>query len=108
MRRVRSGLEMVLGELATLRDSGLPVTIVVFVDTTLGLIEMKQRGIELPALGVDFGPTDFAAVAKALGGHGVEVEDETSLDRELSAALARDRFTLLACRIPRGCYDGLF
>ena len=100
------GLEMFLGELATLRDLKLAIPIVVFVDTQLGLIELKQRGSQLPNVAVEFGATDFAAVAKALGGEGVRVRDRESLDREIEAALSRDRFTIIAAEIGRQAYDG--
>ena len=60
-----AGLEMFLGELATVRDLKLAIPIVVFVDTQLGLIELKQRGSQLPGLAVDFGATDFPALARA-------------------------------------------
>ncbi len=36
------GLEMGLGELATLRDCGLPVTVVVFQDASLALIALMS------------------------------------------------------------------
>ena len=100
------GLEMVLGELATLRDLRLPLPIVVFADAQLGLIELKQRSSQLPGLAVDFGATDFPAVARALGGEGVAVRDRAGLARELEAALARDRFTIIAAEIGRRAYDG--
>lgn len=103
-----AGLEMGLGELATLRDLNLPVIICVLVDESLSLIELKQRGTQRPNLGVDFGATDFPAVAEALGGHGVWVSDAATLRDETSAALQRDGFTLLACRIGRRAYDGTF
>ena len=103
-----AGLEMVLGELATLRDLGLPLIVVVFVDASLALIEMKQRRVGLANLGVDFGATDFPALARALGGHGVAVRDAAALERELGTALARDGFTLLACEVARRSYDGRF
>jgi len=101
-----AGLEMVLGELATLRDLALPIIVVVFVDASLALIEMKQRRVGLPNLGVDFGVTDFAGVASALGGHGEVVRDAASLERALGTALEQDRFTLLACSIVSKSYDG--
>lgn len=101
-----AGLEMVLGELATLRDLKLPLVIVVFVDASLALIELKQRGLGRANLAVDFDETDFAAVAEALGGRGRLIEDRESLAAELEAALAADTFTILACRIERAAYDG--
>ncbi len=101
-----AGLEMGLGELATLRDLKLPVIVVVLVDASLALIELKQRNSQRPNAGVDFGETDFPAVAAALGGAGVWVDDEATLRREAKAALARESFTILACRIGRRAYDG--
>jgi acetolactate synthase I/II/III large subunit len=104
-----AGLEMVAGELATLRDLRLPVIVCVMVDRSLTLIEMKQRGSQLANVGVDFGGTDFPAVANAFGGHGVGVSDRASLEREIAAALQRqDRFTLLAIEIGRRAYEGRF
>ena len=46
-----AGLEMFLGELATLRDLKLAIPITVFVDTQLGPIELKQRGSQLQPRG---------------------------------------------------------
>jgi acetolactate synthase-1/2/3 large subunit len=105
-----AGLEMGAGELATLAAQNLPVIICVLVDHSLTLIEMKQRASQRPNLGVDFSApgTDFAALARAFGGHGVAVSDSGTLAREARAALARDQFTLIAAEIPRRAYDGAF
>lgn len=103
-----AGLEMCLGELSTLRDLKIPVIICVLVDTSLALIELKQRGSQRPNVGVDFGETDFPAVAGAYGGHGVWVDNAGDLRQEATDALQRDGFTILACRIERRAYDGAF
>ncbi|AMJ60396.1 thiamine pyrophosphate-binding protein [Bosea sp. PAMC 26642] len=103
-----AGLEMVLGELATLRDLKLPVVIALLVDESLGLIALKQRQLDLKRAGVDFGATDFVAVAQAMGGHGVAIVDRDGLRREAQAAFQRDGFTLLACRIDARDYEGAF
>lgn len=103
-----AGLEMVLGELATARDLELPVIIVVLADGSLALIALKQRSAGYPGLAVDFGGTDFAAVARAMGGHGAEVRDADTLAGELRAALGRRCFSLIACRIDGDDYDGAF
>ena len=60
-----AGLLMVLGELSTVAELGQPLIIVVFVDASLALIEMKQRARQLPSSGVEFGHVDFAAIARA-------------------------------------------
>ncbi|MEP3046839.1 MAG: thiamine pyrophosphate-binding protein [Roseibium sp.] len=103
-----AGLEMCLGELSTLRDQNIPVIICVLVDTSLSLIELKQRNSQRPNVGVDFGETDFPAIAHAYGGHGVWIENVQDLEAEAMAALDRTGFTLLACRIAPRAYDGAF
>jgi acetolactate synthase I/II/III large subunit len=102
-----AGLEMVLGELATVRDLKLPLIMCIFVDASLTLIEMKQRSSQLATVGVDFGKTDFAAVARALGGYGVFVNTAELLSSAVQAALGRkDCFTLIAIDIGPKAYEG--
>ncbi len=101
-----AGLEMVLGELATLRDLKLGLVVVVFVDEQLGLIELKQRSAGFKNLGVDFGATNFSAVAIAMGGYGALVRNRNDLVQEFKTALARNTFTVIACAIGRRSYDG--
>ncbi|SES69435.1 thiamine pyrophosphate-binding protein [Oceanicella actignis] len=101
-------LDMTLGELATWRDLGLPLTAVVLADDSLSLIELKQRADGRPEAGVAFGRSDYAAAARALGGRGVEVGDADSLAAAYAGALDADAgFSLIAARIPRGAYEGL-
>ena len=103
-----AGLEMFLGELATIREKKLGIPIIVFVDESLGLIEQKQRGSQMANLAVDFGGSDLPAIAKALGGYGEWCDDRQAVRREVSAALDRDSFTLIAARIGRKAYEGRF
>jgi acetolactate synthase-1/2/3 large subunit len=103
-----AGLEMTLGELSTLRDLGLALVVVVFVDRSLSLIELKQRRSALQNAGVDFQHTDFAALARIYGGNGVTVTGPGEAGQAVAQALAADRFTIVAVEIPRRAYDGLF
>jgi acetolactate synthase-1/2/3 large subunit len=80
--------------------------IVCFADRSLALIELKQRRMKLPNLGVDFPGTDFVAVAQAYGGHGVRVQDQTALTAACHEALSRNRFTLIETVIDKGEYEG--
>lgn len=102
------GLEMGLGELATLRDLELPITIVLFQDLSLALIALKQAQAGLASAGVTLGATDFAAVAEAFGGVGRTVMDASALADELAASRGRDRFTLIACRFDADAYQDAF
>jgi acetolactate synthase I/II/III large subunit len=102
------GLEMGLGELATLRDLGLPLIIIVLVDASLALIAMKQQATGRAPLAVDLGRTDFAAVAIAMGGHGVTVDNRLDLQQEIGKALNNPTFTVIGCAIDSADYQGRF
>jgi acetolactate synthase I/II/III large subunit len=102
------GLEMGISELATLRDLGLPITIVVFQDQSLALIALKQSAGALPPAGVTLGMTDFATIAGGFGGYGVNVEATDDLRDELAAARDRAGFSLICCRFGAGAYEGAF
>ncbi|WP_298390894.1 thiamine pyrophosphate-binding protein, partial [Ruegeria sp.] len=84
-----AGVEMFLGELATARDHKLGLPIVVFVDEQLGLIELKQRGNQMPNLGVEFPGTDFTAVARAMSGAGETCHTRAELNAAIKAAFRR-------------------
>ena len=103
-----AGFDMTAGDLATLRDLQAPVVIVVPVDNSLTLIEKKQTMMQLKTHGVQFAGTDIVAVAQAYGGVGEVVESRAALTMAMQAALSRDTFTVLACPIDKGDYDGAF
>jgi len=103
-----AGFDMSPGDLATLRDAGLPMAIIVLVDDALALIEKKQTTMQLPGHGVLFRPTDIPAVARAYGGHGVSVTDSDALARELNEVWKRDTFTVIAARIDKQEYAAAF
>ena len=103
-----AGFDMSPGDLATLRDTGLPMAIVVLVDDALALIDKKQVLMQLPGYGVRFRPTDIASVARAYGGHGVSVEDAASFIRELNDVWSRDSFSVIAARIDKQEYASAF
>jgi acetolactate synthase I/II/III large subunit len=101
-----AGLEMFLGELATARDHKLGIPVVVFIDEQLGLIELKQRGSQMPNLAVEFPGTDFTSVANAMGGVGFTCHDRASLNTAIKDAYERNTFTLISAVIGRNAYDG--
>jgi acetolactate synthase-1/2/3 large subunit len=80
------GLAMCAAELETLARLDLPVTVVVFDDAALSLIEIKQRPVgHGGARAVRFGPTDWAAVARGFGVPAARVDSLAALDTALSA-----------------------
>ncbi|MGR3678349.1 MAG: thiamine pyrophosphate-binding protein [Paracoccaceae bacterium] len=101
-----AGFLMVAGELATAPELAVAPIFLVFVDASLGLIELKQRQRQMANHGVDFAKHDFAAMGRAFGGNGVTVTNRTELRAALEDALQADRFTVIAAVIERGGYDG--
>lgn len=99
---------MVVGELATAAEQKLRTIFVVFVDASLALIELKQRGRQMENTGVDFARPDVAALARAFGGYGHRVASETALRDALEQAQSADRFSVIAVEISRQAYDGTF
>jgi acetolactate synthase-1/2/3 large subunit len=100
------GFEMTMGECGTLRDRKLGVTLIVLQDECLELIALKQDQSRTPRRGVALGATDYARVAEAFGGAGFNVGTPAELRAALAGAAKRDAFTLIACRIQAGSYDG--
>lgn len=81
------GLAMLMGDLLTLVQYDLPVKVIVFNNSALGMVELEMMVAGLPAYGTDNHPTDFAAIARAAGAYGVRVEKP----RQLAGAL-KDAF----------------
>lgn len=102
------GLEMGLGELATLRDQQIPITVVVLQDESLALIELKQAQAGLRRAGVGLGKSRFADIADALGGHGIQVNSRDRLEAALRNSLTDSTFTLIVCEIQVSDYVGKF
>lgn len=84
------GISMLLGELITVAAYNLPVKIVVFNNSTLGLVKLEMFQDGFPDFGVDVPAVDYGAVANALGIFGQHVEDPQLVETALRAAFAHD------------------
>ncbi|MGA1798889.1 ubiquinone-dependent pyruvate dehydrogenase [Sphingomonas sp. 4RDLI-65] len=89
------GLAMLMGELLTLRQQALPVKIVVFNNGTLGFVELEMKAAGLIETGVALDNPDFAAMARAIGIHGVRVTDPGDLEGAVREVLAHPGPALL-------------
>jgi thiamine pyrophosphate-dependent acetolactate synthase large subunit-like protein len=65
---------MTIGELETCVRERLTLTIVVFNDSSLSLIDVAQQRRGYPTAGVRFSPVDFAATARGFGAWARHVE----------------------------------
>ena len=82
------GLGMLLGELLTVALHRLPVKIVLFDNSSLGMVKLEMLVDGLPDFETDHEPVDYAAIASAAGLHAVRVEQPSDVREALSEALA--------------------
>jgi acetolactate synthase-1/2/3 large subunit len=81
------GLVVHLGELYTLAQEQLPVTVVVFNDGGYGVLRNLQQAHGLPAAGVDLLAPDLELVARSAGLAYHRVDDPATVADVLSAAI---------------------
>lgn len=82
------GLAMLMGELLSLRQLDLPVKVIIFNNGTLGFVEMEMKAAGFIDTGVSLDNPDFAAVARAIGLHGIRVTDPGELESAVQNVLA--------------------
>ena len=87
-----------LGELASLVQERLPVTLLVIDDGGYGMLRFDQQVFGHPERGVDLVTPDWALLAQAFGLDFAEVRDASELRAELAAAASRPGPSLILQR----------
>jgi pyruvate dehydrogenase (quinone) len=82
------GFSMLMGDFLTLVQYDLPVKVVLFNNSSLGMVELEMLVAGLPSYGTTNKNPDFAAVARACGAYGVRVEKPKQLAGALKDAFA--------------------
>jgi thiamine pyrophosphate-dependent acetolactate synthase large subunit-like protein len=82
------GFTMLMGDFISLSQLKLPVKVVVFNNGALGFVELEMKGSGVLEFGTGLQNPDFAAMARAMGIHGVRVEDPAALAPALREAFA--------------------
>jgi pyruvate dehydrogenase (quinone) len=82
------GFTMLMGDLLSAKQLGLPIKVVVFNNGALGFIELEQKSSGFVDTGTGLENPDFAAMARAVGIHGVRIEDPAELEAKMAEALA--------------------
>jgi pyruvate dehydrogenase (quinone) len=80
------GFSMLMGDFLTLVQYDLPVKVVLFDNSSLGMVELEMMVSGLPAHGTTYRNPDFAAIARAAGAHGLRVEKPKELRHALRDA----------------------
>jgi acetolactate synthase I/II/III large subunit len=102
------GFMMAVAELQTAQQEKLPIIVLVFDDQEIGLIRVKQEIKGIPLHGVKLGGIDWEKLAQAFGADAAVVDTEQGLSSALSAALQRQRTTVIAARIDPSGYVAQF
>jgi len=89
------GLAMLLGELLTVRTHKLPVKVVVFNNSSLGMVRLEMMVDGDPPFETDHDNVDFAGIARAAGFFAVRVEKPDELRGALRSVLDHDGPALL-------------
>jgi pyruvate dehydrogenase (quinone) len=86
------GFNMLMGEFMTAVHHKLPVKVIIYNNSALGLIKLEAESVGLaPFLeAIEFPNPDFAALARACGAHGFAAKRPEDLKAALSEAFAVD------------------
>jgi pyruvate dehydrogenase (quinone) len=86
------GFNMLMGEFMTAVHHKLPVKVIVYNNSALGLITLEAEGVGLVPFreAIEFPNPDFAALARACGGHGFTARQPGELKTAISEAFAID------------------
>ncbi len=93
------GFNMLMGEFLTAVHHKLPVKVIVYNNSSLGLIFLEAEGVGLPAFreAIEFPNPDFAALARACGGHGFKAKQPGELRGAIAEAFAVDGPVIVDC-----------
>lgn len=98
------GLLMCIGELATAVRVGAKLCVVVFNDSTLSLIQIKQQSRGMAREGVDWPRQDFAAIARGFGLRAWSASTAGEYAAALAEALRTDGPALIDVHVDPGGY----
>ena len=86
------GFNMLMCEFLTAVHHKLPVKVIIYNNASFGLIRLEAELIGVPPYeqGIEFPNPDFAAFARACGGHGFAARKPDELKKAISDALAVD------------------
>ena len=86
------GFNMLMGEFMTAVQHKLPVKVIIYNNSALGLITLEAESVGIVPFreAIEFPNPDFAALARACGGHGFTARKPDNLMAAISEALAID------------------
>ena len=96
------GFNMLMGEFMTAVHHELPIKVVIFNNSALGLITLEAESVGILPFreAIGFPNPDFAGLARACGGHGFTVKQPGLLAAELNEAFSVDGPAIVDCVVP--------
>ncbi|MGA7196521.1 thiamine pyrophosphate-dependent enzyme [Roseiarcus sp.] len=95
------GFNMIMCEFLTAVQHKLPVKVVIYNNSTLGLIRLEAESMGLPAWkAMDFPNPDYVALARACGGVGFKAEKPGELRQAIDQALKAEGPAIIDCVVP--------
>ena len=95
------GFNMLMCEFLTAVHHKLPVKVVVYNNSSLGLIRLEAESMGLPAWkAMDFPNPDYAALARACGAVGFKAEKPGELREAIDQALKAEGPAIVGCVVP--------
>ncbi|WP_213771597.1 thiamine pyrophosphate-binding protein [Bradyrhizobium sp. dw_78] len=93
------GFNMLMGEFMTAVHHKLPIKVVIFNNSALGLITLEAESVGILPFrsAIEFPNPDFAALARACGAHGFSVKQPGGLTAALREAFACDGPAIVDC-----------
>lgn len=90
-----AGFSRLMGDILTIRQNELPIKLIVFNNSCLGVVKLEMQVADLPNLGIDFKPeVNHARIAEAVGIFGVGVEDPAGLPAAIKQVMDHQGPTL--------------
>ncbi|HKC04074.1 MAG TPA: ubiquinone-dependent pyruvate dehydrogenase [Sphingomicrobium sp.] len=95
------GFAMLMGDLISLTQLKLPIKVIVFNNRSLGFVELEQKSTGFLDFAVDLENPNFAAMAEAMGIHGIRIEDPGEVEGGVRDALAHNGPVLIDAVVNR-------
>src|SRR5262252_6423155 len=95
------GLAMLMGDLLSLRQLGLPVKIIVFKNDSLAFVELEMKAAGILDFGTDLHNPDFAKMAEAAGLMGLTADTPDQVRPMLTQALQHHGPALIEVPVSR-------
>jgi len=95
------GFAMLMGDLLTLKQHGLPVKLIVFRNDSLAFVELEMKAAGILDFGTDLHNPDFAKIAEGAGLLGLRAETPDQVEPMIEQALNHDGPALVEVLVSR-------